>query len=106
MTDATEEGLRQKYFIEKADGSTVDPNACYFVLRLDGEGEHGQACRNAMLVYAEQCGNHRLADDITACVDWLDDPPKCTCGGGRDHDVICPFHDGGMFGHPVWRHGE
>ncbi len=104
MTHLTTNGVRMKYIIEKADGSDVDPNACYFILRLDADEQHGEACRKAMRVYADECGNQALADDINACLDWLDDPPKCTCGGGRDRDVICPFHDGGMFGHPVWRH--
>ena len=28
-------GLYQKYIIQKADGTPIDPNADYFVLRLD-----------------------------------------------------------------------
>ena len=95
------QGIYGKYKLEKADGSPVDPDACYFVLRLDTD----EAARAAMRVYASKCGNEKLRDSITECVEWLDDPPGCTCGGGRDMDVTCPFHDGGMLGHPVWRHG-
>ena len=99
------QGVFQKYVISKADGNAVDPNACYFVLRLD-DGEEVEAARSAMRNFSDICLNRKLANDIDACLDWLDDPPACTCGGGRDRDVTCPFHDGGEFtGHPVWRHG-
>jgi hypothetical protein len=93
-----------KYVISKADGSPVDPDACYFVLRLDKD----PAARKAARVYAHNCGNAALEQDLIACVDWLDHPPECTCGGGRDRDVTCPFHDGPGIGmpHPVWRAGS
>jgi len=99
MSD-TIQGVFAKYKIEKNDGTPVDSEACYFVLRLDTDS----AARDAMRRYAELC-DLSLARDIVRCCDWLEDPPDCTCGGGRDSDVICPFHDGGMFGHPVWSHG-
>lgn len=95
-------GIRMKYKVQKADDTPVDPEACYFVLRLDKD----PAARSAMRTYAEHCDNTELAEDITRCLDWLDAPPPCICGGGRDAGIHCPFHDGhGVRGHPVWRHG-
>lgn len=43
-------GLYPKYIIAKADGSPVDPNADYFVLRLDTD----QAARGAARNYANR----------------------------------------------------
>lgn len=94
------QGVFGKYILSKADGSPVDESACYFVLRLDTD----PAARKAARVYAENCSNEKLAEGLLRCLDWLDDPPPCNCGG-RDRDIICPFHDGGFFGHPVWQHG-
>lgn len=42
-------GLYTKYIIEKADGSPVDPNAKYFVLRIDTDCH----ARIALSAYAE-----------------------------------------------------
>lgn len=42
-----------KYLIQKTDGSKVDPNATYFVLRLDKPDRHGQICRRLATMYAE-----------------------------------------------------
>lgn len=47
-------GLYPRYKVEKQDGST-DPNARYFVLRLDYGGSdifHVRACQEAALLYA------------------------------------------------------
>lgn len=52
--DENPDGLHQKYIITKADGSPVDPNAIYFVLRLDynnGDDIHIHACRSAAYQY-------------------------------------------------------
>ncbi|WOO40391.1 hypothetical protein [Rubellicoccus peritrichatus] len=49
-------GLHQKYVVTKADGSSVDPDAEYFVLRLDykgGDVSHVRACRAALSMYAK-----------------------------------------------------
>lgn len=94
MTD----GIKMKYILTKADGSNVDSHACYFVLRLDTD----KAARKAMRVYAAKCDNQSLQEDIIACLDWLDRPPPCTCGG-RDRHNWCPFHDP-FLGNPVWRY--
>lgn len=53
-------GLHQRYNVTKADGSPTDPNAVYFVLRIDTETNgpmnssdflHRIACREAALKY-------------------------------------------------------
>ena len=54
------EGLFNKYKIEKADGSPVDPNAIYFVLRLDTD----VAAREAAIFYATLIQNEQLNDDL------------------------------------------
>ena len=57
-------GLYGKYIITKADGSPVDPNADYFVLRLDTD----PAARHAARTYARNMydRNHALADELDA----------------------------------------
>lgn len=61
-------GLHKRFFVEKIDGPT-DPNAEYFVLRLDPGGRdaaHIMASRAALLTYAERIEGHlpELAADI------------------------------------------
>lgn len=53
---------RNKYIIQKADGSSVDPEADYFVLRLDKDPH----ARVALLHYARsvRSDNERLYNDI------------------------------------------
>lgn len=48
-------GLHGRYYIEKADGRPVDPDAEYFVLRLDANGDraHVGAGRDGIAVYAD-----------------------------------------------------
>lgn len=63
------QGLLRKYRIEKCDGSPVDENADYFVLRLDNGGscpQHIAACREAILAFADAIAKHNptLAGDI------------------------------------------
>jgi hypothetical protein len=62
-----EKGLYQKYVVTKADGLPVDPNAVYFVLRLDTKDFYGYASRNAIRLYAKLIKriNPQLASDIT-----------------------------------------
>jgi hypothetical protein len=59
-------GWYLKYIIEKADGSPVDPNADYFILRLDTD----PAARKAALAYAEAIeeSNPVLASDLRSRV--------------------------------------
>lgn len=54
-------GLHRRYYIEHADGRPVHDCAEYFILRLDNYGsdpKHVEACRKAVLVYAEEIKNH------------------------------------------------
>jgi NTP pyrophosphatase (non-canonical NTP hydrolase) len=48
-------GLHGRYYIEKADGRPVDPDAEYFVLRIDANGNaaHVKAGRDGLAVYAD-----------------------------------------------------
>jgi hypothetical protein len=63
-------GLYNRYRVEKRDGQT-DPNAEYFVLRLDDGGSdpaHIAACRKAVMTYADEIEQHlpQLAADLRA----------------------------------------
>jgi len=54
--DENPEGLHLRYIVTKANGKQVDPEAEYFVLRLDLKGDdkdHIFACRKAIQVYAD-----------------------------------------------------
>ena len=59
-----------KYHITKADGSPVDPDAVYFVLRLDNHSRPDHlACRSALQTYAREVrtvdpGAHQAAQEI------------------------------------------
>jgi len=49
-------GFHQRFNLSKVDGTPIDPEAVYFVLRLDGKGrdpKHIAACRKAALAYAD-----------------------------------------------------
>lgn len=68
-------GLYQKYIINKADGGDVDPDAIYFVLRLDTD----EAARKAALLYAVHCDNLQLSRDIFRLVlnlEYAEELPK------------------------------
>lgn len=62
----TKRGLYRKYVVEKVDGRPVDPDAEYFVLRVDKD----PAARAAVLAYARACreANQGLSDDLCAWV--------------------------------------
>ena len=54
--EANPTGLHQRYTVTKSNGEPVDPNAVYFVLRLDSGGRdwpHIGACREAAKAYAD-----------------------------------------------------
>ena len=55
-------GLYHKYKVEKADGSPVDPEARYFVLRVDTDRHARRALRTYALSVLED--NETLAEDI------------------------------------------
>ena len=61
--------LYDKYVIAKSDGSAIDPEAQYFVLRLDSD----VCARSAARLYAK-CIRWKwpgLAEDLCALVDSL-----------------------------------
>jgi len=60
-----EKGLYQKYKVEHADGSPIDPRAQYLVLRLDA-GEYLSACRAGAAAFAEavEPQNPKLAQGV------------------------------------------
>lgn len=86
-------GIDLKYRIEKRDGTPIDPEACYFVLRLDTD----PAARAAAKAYAENCDNDQLASDILNCLDGLAVTP-CGC-----REAACPHRFIQSF---VWQYGE
>lgn len=65
-------GLHQRYVVQKIENDTIvpcDPEAEYFILRLDNQGKdlnHIAACRKAVMKYAEEIEPHipQLAKDI------------------------------------------
>ncbi len=70
-------GLHKRYAITKANGTPCDPNALYFVLRLDSGGsdrEHIKACRSAAIAYTQAILNgpafalHEMATDLALLV--------------------------------------
>ncbi len=84
-------GLFGKYRILKADGSPVNPQNEYFVLKVAGVGDerHIAACRKAVLVYADEIESELplLAKDLRrlyldiATQPQQDDGEKCNdCG--------------------------
>ena len=49
-------GFHRRYIVSKANGEPVDPDAIYFVLRVDNGGDdslHICACQSALRTYAE-----------------------------------------------------
>ncbi len=74
-------GLYRKYSVSKADGTT-DPNAVYFVLRIDTD----PAARRALMKYAECVWmlSPALADDLVALVKKYEPAPA---GGEARRDA-------------------
>lgn len=56
----TKKGLYGKFVLEKADGTPMDEDAEYFVLRLDNDQEAVQA----ILGWALRSGHDKLFDDL------------------------------------------
>ena len=69
--------LYNKYKIEKADGSPVDPDAMYFVLRIDTDPH---ACV-ALRAYARsiRASDPDFADELD---EWIESRPR---------ELYCPF---------------
>lgn len=61
-----QQGILNKYIVTKTDGSPVDPNARYFVLRIDTD----EAARSAALTYATaiEAADPVLADQLRQLV--------------------------------------
>lgn len=54
-----QEGLFNKFILKIADGSAIDSDAKYIVLRYDAKNDKdGQACRKALISYARAISNH------------------------------------------------
>lgn len=64
----TKKGLYGKYIITRLDGTPIDPENEYFILKVAGNGdpEHMKACRAAVLKYAEEIKDHlpELSKDL------------------------------------------
>ena len=61
-------GWFTKYHISKADGSPIDKDAVYMVLRLDTDKD----AREAAMLYAERTPNNVFGEDIRRMVKELD----------------------------------
>ncbi len=75
-------GLHQKYILARVDGQDLDPEAEFFILRLDAKGKnhnHINACRRAVLAYADAIAPTKpgLALDLYARYNaTIDHPPR------------------------------
>ncbi len=91
--DNSKRGVYGKFIISKADGSDVDPEACYFILRLDTD----EAARRAAEAYADATDDLVLAADLVRCIEEIEQGP-CGC-----REACCPHV-------PLvparWRHGD
>lgn len=82
-------GLQHRYQVRKADGTPCDPNAKYFVLRLDAECKsavHLAACRAAALSYAECTVGTSLEQVGQDLVRWYRDQAANTTA--TTHDTV------------------
>ena len=79
-------GIKHKYNITRADGSPVDPQGVYFVLRLDyHEGcdqRHIAACRRAARAYAAHATDN-LPVLSRELITYLDDSAPNAGGEAR-----------------------
>jgi hypothetical protein len=60
-------GLLKKYIVSKTDGTPIDFNSDYFVLRLDtyqNDPKHRLACLKALKTYADEIDNLELKKDL------------------------------------------
>lgn len=66
--DSDKIGLFDKYYVGRTDGTPMNPNNRYFLLKVEGEGDpvHIAACRKAVTVYAEEIKDHlpELSKDL------------------------------------------
>lgn len=74
-------GFHQRYIVSRSDGTPTDPNAVYFVGRLDNGGKdpvHLEACRQAARMYVTVIGQlsgsehlHQMAKELDRLIDKL-----------------------------------
>lgn len=73
------DGLKAKYKITHTDGAPCDPEAKYFVLRLDNhegmDAFHVSCCREAAKLYAQLISSHlpKLSRDLLRVVSFQKD---------------------------------
>lgn len=69
-------GLINKYIIRRVDGTPINPDNHYFVLKYEGDGDekHINACRKALRVYAEEVRDFlpELSEELVATLRRLD----------------------------------
>ena len=60
------DGIYRKYLVAKINGESIDPDADYFILRLDGGDQYATASRKAALKFADavEDANPSLANDL------------------------------------------
>lgn len=60
LKEKTDNGLHNKYVLSRTDGTPINPNDKYFVLKIDGDGDinHINACRAALSKYADEIESH------------------------------------------------
>lgn len=67
-SETNKNGVYGKYIIRRTDGTEIDPNDEYFVLKVKGSGDpkHIESCRQALLAYAKEIQSYLpdLAHDI------------------------------------------
>lgn len=86
-------GLHLRYIVQKADGTSVDDDAVYFVLRLDRGGSdkmHLQACRVAAIEYAKFVKAHPAAAHLALLGDELQRLVESICNPPFDGDTSQP----------------
>lgn len=69
MSNMTKQnGLYQKYTVQKSDGTPIDPNAKYFILRYDKNDDFGKYSRRAIFEFAKWAQRNpefkQLAEDL------------------------------------------
>lgn len=76
MAKENQKGLYGKYIISRADGTPIDPDDEYFVLKVAGKGDrrHIEACRSAIIEYADEIADYLpdLSQSILERYDYVE----------------------------------
>lgn len=84
--------FHQRYNVSKANGTPVDLNAIYFVLRIDecgGDIFHVIACREALRTYISVLRSNnikhlrKLTDDLYEYLESTEEEFQCRCISGK-----------------------